>query len=117
MSQQPSGGKPSWIIALEDPAAVLQFFRTALDGSLHNAAHLLLHNGIPFNTFSPPPHTSDSNASHGKVAYAYVVHTLTQRPFQHKPDTMDYSRYEEICDQLLSCPYKQAALLEGGIVW
>ena len=41
MSQQPSGGKPSWIIALEDPAAVLQFFRTTLDGSRHNVACLL----------------------------------------------------------------------------
>ena len=110
-------GQPSWIITLEDPAAVLQFFRTTLDGSLCNVAHLLLHNGILFNTFSPPPHMSNSNALHGKVGYAYVVRMLTQCPFQHKPDTMDYSQYKEICDQLLSCPDKWAALLEGGIVW
>ena len=47
----------------------------------------------------------------------YAVHKLTHRPLQHKPDTLDYSRYEEIHDRVLSCPYKRAALLEGGIVW
>ena len=114
-SQQPSDSQTSWVITLDDPAAVLQSFRTPLDGSLRNAARLLLHNGIPFNTFSPSPQTSDSCTSHGKVAYA--VHKLTHRPLQHKPDTLDYSRYEEIRDRVLSRPYKRAALLEGGIVW
>ena len=94
---------------------VLQCFRTLMDGSLHNAAHLLLHHGIPFNMFSPSPQVSDPNASHGKVAYA--THKLTQHLLQHKPDTMDYLRYKEIHNQILSCPYKWATLLEGGIVW
>ena len=88
-SQWPSDNQPSWTIVLDDPVAVLQLFRTSLTGSLHDAACLLLHNGIPFNTFSPSPQMSNSNASHAKVAYA--VHKLTQHPLRHKPDTMDYS--------------------------
>lgn len=114
---QSSDSQPSWKLVLEDPAAVLQCFRASLDGSgsLRNAARLLLHNGIRFNTFSPSPQTSGPTASQGKVAYA--MHKLTHRPLQHKPDTMDYPRYEEIRDRVLSRPYRRAALLEGGIVW
>ena len=94
--------------------AILQSFRPSLDGSLCNAACWFLHNGISFNTFSPSPQTSDPNALHGKVTYS--IHKLTQCLLWHMPDTMDYSWYEEICDWLLSCPYKWAALLKGGIV-
>ena len=114
-SSSPQTANPSWIIVLEDPVDVLQSFRTSMDSSSCNAACSFLHNGIPFNTFSPSPQTSDPNALHGKVTYA--VHKLTHRPLQHKPDTLDYSRYEEIRDRVLSRPYKRAALLEGGIVW
>ena len=97
--------------------ALLQSFRTHLDGSICNAAQLLLHNGILFNMFSPSlsPQMSDSSASCGKVTYA--VHKLTHHLLLHKPNTLDYSWYEEIHDQALSHPYKWVALLEGSIVW
>ena len=64
---------------------------------------------------SPSPQMIDSCDLHRKVAYA--VHKLMHYPLQHKPDTLDYSQYEKICDQVLSRLYKWAALLEGGIVW
>ena len=47
----------------------------------------------------------------------YTVHKLTHHSIKHKPTTDDCTRYEEICNQVLSRPYKRAALLEGGIVW
>ena len=96
ISQHPSDSQPFWIITLEDPAAVLQFFRTTLDGSHYNLAHLFLHNVIPFNTFFHSPQMTHSNALHGKAAYA--VHIVTQLLFQHKANTTDYSQYEEICN-------------------
>ena len=98
---------------MADPAAVLQCFRASLGGSIWNAAHLLLHNGIPFNTFKYFLQTSSD--SHKRVTYA--IHKLTHHPLHHIPDTDDYLQYEEICDWILTRPYKWAALLEGGIVW
>ena len=105
--------QPSWKLVVADPAAVLQCFRASLGGSIRNAARLLLHNGIPFNTFKYFSQTSSD--SHKRVTYA--IHKLTHRPLRHIPDTDDYSRYEEIRDRILTRPYKRAALLEGGIVW
>ena len=112
-SQQDLESQLSWSLVVANPVAILQCFRANLGGSVQNMAHLLLHSGIPFNTFAPSLQM-DSNLPK-KLTYA--VHKLTHRPIKHKPTTGDYTRYEEICDQVLSHPYKQAALLEGGIVW
>ena len=57
--------QPSWKLVVADPAAVLQCFRASLGDRIWNAAHLLFHNSITFNTFKsfyrhPLIHTKES---------------------------------------------------------
>ena len=105
--------QPCWQLATNYAPAVLQCFREDLGGSVQNAAHFLLSNGIPFNTFSCHVDLSPR----AKNTRTYMPHSLGWRPTGHRPGPREYTVYEELRDRVLNRPYRHAALLQGGIVW
>ena len=105
--------QPHWQLATNYAPAVLQCFRKDLGGSVWNAMHFLLSNGIPFNIFSCHVDLSPRAKIQEYTCLILWVGILLGIDLAPR----EYTVYEEIWDRVLNCPYCHAALLPGSIVW
>jgi hypothetical protein len=104
-----SAASPPWDLFLERATDVLECLKRAWGPKPEDLVEAFLARGIPF--FTLLPHTPSLPSTIPQPP------ELGRHPVGYQPDTADYIRYEQICDEFLHGPRGRVALMQGGIAW